>query len=68
MAGLQNLAPLEFLAAHLVNIGMSASKWGELTGIDRSTSSRLIHGERSLNATHIRNTVKALSIAPALLI
>jgi len=62
------LAPHEFLAAHLENIGMSASAWGELIGIDRSTASRLIRGERKLNTTHIRNTAKALAIAPELLI
>lgn len=65
---LQKLAPHEFLAAHLENIGMSASEWGELIGIDRSTASRLLRGERGLNANHIRNTAKALSIAPELLI
>ncbi len=47
---------------------MNASKWGELIGIDRSTASRLLRGERGLNATHIRNTAKALAIAPELLI
>ena len=65
---LPKLAPPEFLAAPLANIGMSASKWGALIGIDRSTASRLIRGERNLNATHIRNTAKALHIAPELLI
>jgi HTH-type transcriptional regulator / antitoxin HigA len=65
---LPKLAPHKFLAAHLENIGMTASAWGELIGIDRSTASRLLRGERGLNATHIRNTAKALSIAPELLI
>ena len=65
---LPKLAPHEFLAAHLENIGMSASAWGELIGIDRSTASRLLRGERGLNTTHIRNTAKALNIAPKLLI
>jgi len=65
---LPKLAPHEFLAAHLENIGMSASAWGELIGIDRSTASRLIRGERGLNASHIRNTATALAIAPELLI
>lgn len=65
---LQKLAPHELLTAHLGNIGMSASKWGALIGIDRSTASRLLRGERRLNATHIRNTAKALAIAPELLI
>jgi antitoxin component HigA of HigAB toxin-antitoxin module len=65
---LPKLAPHEFLAAHLENIRMSVSKWGELIGIDRSTASRLIRGERKLSATHIRNTAKALVIAPELLI
>jgi antitoxin component HigA of HigAB toxin-antitoxin module len=65
---LPKLPPHEFLAAHLENIGMSASKWGELIAIDRSTASRLLRGERNLSATHIRNTAKALAIAPDLLI
>lgn len=68
VASLPMLKPHKFLAAHLENIGMSASKWGELIGIDRSTASRLIRGERSLNANHIRNTAKALGIPPELLI
>jgi antitoxin component HigA of HigAB toxin-antitoxin module len=68
VARLPSLAPHEFLAAHLKNIGMSASKWGKLIGIDRSTASRLIRGERILTASHIRNTSKALAIAPELLI
>ena len=61
-------APHEFLAAHLDNIGLSASAWGELIGIDRSTASRLLRGERGPSATHIRNTAAALSIAPELMI
>jgi len=65
---LPKTAPHEFLAAHLENIGMSASAWGELIGIDRSTASRLLRGERGLNASHIRNTATALAIAPELLI
>ncbi len=65
---LPKLLPHEFLAAHLENIGMSASAWGQLIGIDRSTASRLQSGERGLNAAHIRNTAKALAIAPGLLI
>jgi HTH-type transcriptional regulator / antitoxin HigA len=68
VAALPKLAPHEFLAAHLEAIGMSASAWGELIGIDRSTASRLVRGERGLNTTHIRNTAKALHIAPELLI
>ena len=68
VAALPKLAPHELLAAHLENVGMSASKWGELIGIDRSTASRLIRGERRLNTNHIRNTAKALAIAPELLI
>ncbi len=68
VAGLPNLAPHEFLAAHLENISLSASAWGKLIGIDRSTASRLTRGERSLNASHIRKTAKALTIAPELLI
>ena len=50
------------------NIGMSASEWGKLIGIDRSTASRLLHGERPLNTAHIRNSAKALHLAPELLL
>jgi hypothetical protein len=65
---LPNLAPHEFFAALLGNIGISASKWGGLIGIGRSTASCLIRGERNLNATHIRNPAGVLNIAPQLLI
>ena len=68
MEPLTKLPPHQFLAAHLDNICLSASAWGELIGIDRSTASRLLRGERGLNTNHIRNTAKALSIAPELLI
>jgi antitoxin component HigA of HigAB toxin-antitoxin module len=60
--------PHEFLTAHLTNIGMNITAWGKLIGIDRSTASRLIRGERSLNTDHIRKTAKALNIDPALLL
>ena len=63
---LPKLPPHQFLTAHLENMGMSA--WGELIGIDRSTASRLLRCERGLNAAHIRNTAKALAIAPELLL
>ena len=62
------LPPHELLAAHLGNIGISATEWGKLIGIDRSTASRLLRGERPLSTTHIRNTATALHIAPELLI
>jgi len=65
---LPKLTPYEFLAAHLENIGMSATTWGKLIGIDRSTASRLLRGERKLNTTHIRKTADALNIEPSLLI
>lgn len=58
----------EFLAANLENIGMSASEWGKLIGIDRSTASRLLRGERKLNTDHIRKTAAALHIDAGLLI
>jgi HTH-type transcriptional regulator / antitoxin HigA len=54
--------PHEFLAAHLANIGMTAAEWGRLIGVDRSTASRLLSGERKLNTTHIRNTAKMLGL------
>lgn len=60
--------PHEFLAAHLENIGMNAAQWGKLIGIDRSTASRLLRGERKLNTTHIRNTANALHINAGLLV
>jgi len=65
---LPSVAPHAFLAAHLENIGMSATTWGKLIGIDRSTASRLLRGERKLNTAHIRKTSKHLHIAPGLLI
>ena len=68
VAALPTLAPHEFLAAHLKNIGMSVSAWGKLIGIDRSTASRLVRGERKLNTTHIRHTAEALALPRKLLI
>lgn len=62
------LMPHEFLAAHLKNIGMSATAWGQLIGIDRSTASRLLRGERKFNTDHIRKTAEKLHIEAALLI
>jgi len=62
------LKPHAFLAAHLDNIGMSATAWGKLIGIDRSTASRLLRGERKLNTDHIRKTAEALHIDVGLLI
>lgn len=62
------LAPHKFLAAHLENIGMSAAAWGGLIGIDRSTASRLLRGERKLNTEHIRRTARTLHLDPGLLI
>ncbi|MEX1047966.1 MAG: helix-turn-helix domain-containing protein [Akkermansiaceae bacterium] len=62
------LPPHEFLSAHLENIGMSAAEWGKLIGIDRSTASRLLRGERKFNTTHVRKTAEALGIEPSLLI
>lgn len=62
------LPPHEFLSAHLQNIGMSAAEWGKLIGIDRSTASRLLRGERKLNTTHIRKTAETLGLEPSLLI
>ena len=65
---LPTLPPHEFLAAHLENIGMSATEWGKRIGIDRSTASRLLRGERKINTDHIRKTAEALHIDAALLI
>ena len=62
------LPPHEFLTAHLENIGMTATEWGKLIGIDRSTASRLLRGERKFNTTHVRKTAAALGIEPSHLI
>ncbi len=62
------LQPHEFLASHLENIGMSATAWGKLIGIDRSTASRLLRGERKLNTDHIRKTAEALHIDAGLMV
>ena len=67
-AALPALPPHEFLAAHLENIGMTATEWGKLIGIDRSTASRLLRGERKFNTAHIRKTADALGLNPSLLI
>ena len=65
---LASLPPHEFLAAHLENIGMTATAWGTLIGIDRSTASRLLRGERKFNTAHIRKTAEALNLEASLLI
>ena len=65
---LPSLPPHEFLAAHLENIGMSATEWGKLIGIDRSTASRLLRGERKFNTAHVRKTAEALNLEASLLI
>ena len=66
--GPPSLPPHEFLAAHLENIGMTATEWGKLIGIDRSTASRLLRGERKFNTGHIRKTAGAFGLDAALLI
>jgi HTH-type transcriptional regulator / antitoxin HigA len=63
-----SLPPHEFLAAHLENIGMTATEWGKLIGIDRSTASRLLRGERKFNTAHVRKTAEALNLDASLLI
>jgi antitoxin component HigA of HigAB toxin-antitoxin module len=60
--------PHEFLSAHLENIGMTATEWGKRIGIDRSTASRLLRGERKFNTGHVRKTAETLGIEPSLLI
>lgn len=65
---LPSLPPHEFLSAHLENIGMTATEWGRLIGIDRSTASRLLRGERKFNTSHVRNTAEALNLEASLLI
>jgi antitoxin component HigA of HigAB toxin-antitoxin module len=62
------LPPHEFLAAHLENIGMTATEWGKLIGIDRSTASRLLRGERKFNTAHVRKTAEVLNLEASLLI
>ncbi len=65
---LRHLPPHEFLAAHLENIGMTATEWGRLIGIDRSTASRLLRGERKFNTGHVRKTANALGLEASCLI
>jgi HTH-type transcriptional regulator/antitoxin HigA len=65
---LPSLPPHEFLAAHLENIGMTATEWGKLIGIDRSIASRLLRGERKFNTAHVRKTAGALNLEASLLI
>jgi antitoxin component HigA of HigAB toxin-antitoxin module len=65
---LSKLPPHDLLAAHLRNIGMSATAWGNLIGVDRSTASRLLRGERKLNTSHIRKTADSLHIDAGLLV
>jgi len=47
---------------------MSSTDWGELIGIDRSTASLLLRGERKFSTTHVRKTASALGIEPSHLI
>jgi len=47
---------------------MTATEWGRLIDIDRSTASRLLRGERKFNTTHVRKTSAALDLDPSLLI
>jgi len=47
---------------------MTATEWGRLIDIDRSTASRLLRGERKFNTTHVRKTAAALGLDPSLLI
>lgn len=65
---LPKLPPHDFLGAHLENIGMTATEWGRLIGIDRSTASRLIRGERKFNTAHVRKTAEALNLDVSCLI
>ncbi len=60
-----SLPPHVFLTAHLENIGMTATEWGKLIGIDRSTASRLLRGERKFSTTHVRKTAEVLGIEPS---
>ena len=63
-----SLPPNEFLAAHLENIGMTATEWGKLIGIDSSTASRLLRGERKFNTAHGRKISEALGLEASHLI
>ena len=47
---------------------MTAAGWEKLIGIDRSTASRLLRGERKFNTVHIRKTAEALGLQASLLI
>jgi len=62
-----SMPPHEFLAAHLENIDMTAAEWGKLIGIDRSTASRHLRGQRKFNTVHIWKTADALNLEASLL-
>ena len=47
---------------------MNATEWGKRIGIDRSTASRLLRGERKFNTSHVRKTAEALSLEASHLI
>jgi hypothetical protein len=47
---------------------MTATEWGKLISIDRSTASRLLRGERKRNTAHIRKTAEVLHLEASLLI
>ena len=47
---------------------VTATEWGKRIGIDRSTASRLLRGERKFNTSHVRKTAEVLGIEPSLLI
>jgi len=46
----------------------AVTEWDKLIGIDRSTASRLLRGERKFSTTHVRKTAAALGIEPSHLI
>jgi hypothetical protein len=56
-----------FKTVHLVNTGMTATEWGTLIGIDRSTASRLLRGRTQIQHRRPRlETAQALGLEASL--
>lgn len=47
---------------------MTATEWGKLIGLVRSTASRLLRGERKFNTSHVRKTAEVLNLRAPFLI
>jgi len=59
---LKKQEPHVFIKTHLIDIGMTATEWGRLIGIDKTLASRLLRGERKLSLEHLQKTAQALNL------